>query len=390
MRPTEEGGGSSRPSPTRSPKPPEESNPWSDLYSSAPPAAEPASPAAPSFDRVKLQKLTPLALSPNSLLEKTIPIPGQSTTVSTMGQTVSIPSPSPGDMANPAYVKQQRQAENAETRPAKKSYEMSWQDYNELTDTQRAAINFNTMLVEAREKDLNKKYEAPSETDQASYDTALKRMFGEDGGSDYFAPETLAVLNQIDFQAPESGNGSDLDDFLGLKVAIKERDLVGLEPDMMALPGAEAVPLKTQLATGTASLEQSLAEGNKLLQNWRATSTLSTGMAADWLGGTDNDVKVPVGYGTGGPHDVMQRGLELLSRPDFDDRDGLLKSMNTALSGFGLDANDFLRFADTKAKQAIEFGVPLIEADEGAKLKSPEEFRALLLGRETPTREGEK
>ena len=97
---------------------------------------------------------------------------------------------------------------------------LTWEAYNELSDPQKAAVGFNTLLVDAREKDLAKSWSMTPEQ-RAEYDAAVYGMFGDNGGSATLAPNTVALLKDLDLTAV----GQDLDEYLSLERAIDVNEL---------------------------------------------------------------------------------------------------------------------------------------------------------------------
>jgi len=97
---------------------------------------------------------------------------------------------------------------------------LTWEAYDKLTPDQRAAVDFNSLLVEAREKDLQP-WEPMSSEEFTQYGKDVREMFGEKGGSRRVAPATVALLKRIDFKAV----GQDLDEFLSLERAISVDEL---------------------------------------------------------------------------------------------------------------------------------------------------------------------
>jgi len=81
-----------------------------------------------------------------------------------------------------------------------KTKQLSWDEYNSLTPLQKAAIDYNTMLVKAVKTD-NRNREQYVDTDSQQYKTyteAFERMCpGQNVASAKYSPETMAVLRQI-------------------------------------------------------------------------------------------------------------------------------------------------------------------------------------------------
>jgi hypothetical protein len=110
---------------------------------------------------------------------------------------------------------------------------LSWEAYDKLSSDQKAAVDFNTLLVEARQADLQfpKSY---TEGAKKQYDMDVKSIFGEAGGSETIGYNTVALLKKIDFKAV----GQDLDEFLSLERGISADELKDFkfsEKDLMGL-----------------------------------------------------------------------------------------------------------------------------------------------------------
>jgi hypothetical protein len=102
---------------------------------------------------------------------------------------------------------------------------MTWAAYDALTPEQRKAVDYNTLIIEAREKDLMRQTPA---TDQEKADAKARaeKIFGQGGGSETYAPNTLKLLEDIDFKAV----GQDLDEFLSLERTIGADQLKSWKP----------------------------------------------------------------------------------------------------------------------------------------------------------------
>jgi hypothetical protein len=92
--------------------------------------------------------------------------------------------------------------------------------YQALSDDQKGAVNFNTLLAEAREKDLMSKGNAVGDT-KTEYDSSVAEMFGEGGGSEKYAPNTIKLLKDLNFKA----QGQDLDSFLSMDAGVSLEEL---------------------------------------------------------------------------------------------------------------------------------------------------------------------
>lgn len=107
------------------------------------------------------------------------------------------------------------------------SQSLTWEEYDKLSDADRAVVDFNGDFLEARAKDFeNKKvYEKTATPEQkAKYDEDLANIFGGRGGSETYAPNVLSLLKSVDFDAV----GQDLDEYLNLDrlVTADEMDIL--------------------------------------------------------------------------------------------------------------------------------------------------------------------
>lgn len=144
--------------------------------------------------------------------------------------------------------------------------ELTWDEYNALSPQQRAAVDANTAIADAALLDKD------AGTERAEgYDEAVNSLFGTSGGSDRYAPATLAVLEQLGLK---DLRGNDLDNFLNLDSLVTMDDLKLLTPEGEAqLAGAPKgrEPMRLENAfslsrAATSTLAQTLAKGQTLLQ----------------------------------------------------------------------------------------------------------------------------
>lgn len=382
------------------------------------PLAVPGPVRGSRYDPSRLQKLTPYASPVQIERERQL----QPSSIGAPGARAGRPMPesdapfAPGGMtrATPRTVAiPGQEAETTETlerqgkEKTRRSYQLTWDEYRKLNDEQRAAVDFNTILVQAREKDLNADYQATTEQLE-KFDERTERMFGEGRGSETFAPETLAVLKDIDFK----GSGEDdLDDFLGLKTAIKAKDLKGFSFDRAVRPpevadtpevarvrqvispgGAGGLESSQRAGVYTRNLQEAIARAGKVLQTWKATATRSRYDDVLGLGGDPDEAKRARGYGQPKPFtdsdndgladeysfsNLAQDTLATLSNPKMDP--------SIALNAIGTldakDKQDMMRYLDeqTRVSLATGTGVLGIEQKNG---RGADEIRRLLgLGR---------
>lgn len=299
------------------------------------------------------------------------------------------------------------QEAEAKTYRARKTKEMSWDDYLGLGERGRSAVDFNTMLVQARQKDLKSEYE-PNVKQQEIYDIAVERMFGKEGVSETFAPETLALLNDIHFEQTDAKRFDDLDDFLGLSSALTARDidnigmLKGPDPVLGSgsnqmdlslgglaapapMPNATAAEVSTVLAAGTSQLQDALTRGNQVLENWKLISAGDRNESIGYYGGTQNRIASPDirmtgegltgGIPTGEYFDMAFNTLSDATNPP--ETLGLIKKdlRDGALGEKGIQ--QFLDYADTKSKYSVDNNVGL-GSDTATQYRTPDEFRQVL------------
>lgn len=152
-------------------------------------------------------------------------------------------------------------ADPKEGKPIRKRVDrLTLEEWEAMDPQQRAAIEFNAELVGAVRKDrrLEKEYDTDKE-ERAEYDKAVAAMFGEDGGSEKFAPETVALLSQLGYE----DQSADLDDFLGLKMAVKAKDLdnLTLPATPSAVMGESVSPIPDKQYERVSAV-RSLIQGN--------------------------------------------------------------------------------------------------------------------------------
>lgn len=272
---------------------------------------------------------------------------------------------------------------------------MTYEQYAALDPMEKAAIDFNTMLVRAVRKDKHNQEEYdPTPAEVTTYDDTVERLFGEDRGSKLYAPETLGVLDQIKFR----DESADLDDFLKLKAAITKRDLKNIEAPSLDFISEGLQPAPTEPAPARADLTQMLASrtqlmlqesldrGNQLLQTTQQTAAVNRNEAVTLLGGFANTPAAAPGYGAAvdeAGHKTMdgyfQESLEALARDESArdaSTDKILSDMRATLSRPG-EFEKFLAYADSFSANAQRFDDSL-GAVEGVQYRTPEQFRELL------------
>lgn len=362
-------------------------------------AARPAPTIGNRFEGHDLEKLTPFAMPkpeiPESVASLFTPNSSGSGTWAGAGGNPAIGgSGSWTTLAKVEADREQKQAEDAAAeaeRPNKpktrRTYRLTWDEYQKLSDDQRAAVDFNTALVRAREKDLNAHYDATPQQ-KATYDKALENMFGPDGGSDIFAPETLALLRKSGIKGDGTA-GADMDDFLGLKNAISAKELEGFsfDPKEVAVDVVPAVSAISGLEDTTRSersmeqiaaqgLAETLAKGNQMLQSFQATAKQAVNSDLGYFGGIENKVRQMPGFGE--PTNAMgEKTLDGFFQDTYD-RFALARGEADLAEGWKIvdsvlkpaEKEQLFAYLDARSRQ---------DGDLGSKgFRSPEEFRELF------------
>jgi len=106
-----------------------------------------------------------------------------------------------------------------------RSGRMNASDYESLNDKQKKAMRFNEMLMAAVEGDRRSAV-APEEQD-SGYRDRVAEMFGTQGGSDVYAPRTMALLDKMGMGRLR---GQDLDEYLSLDRAYDMNEVAALQP----------------------------------------------------------------------------------------------------------------------------------------------------------------
>lgn len=150
--------------------------------------------------------------------------------------------------------------------------EMSVDAYLTLSPQQRASVDANTALVQAAEQDIAswaKQQVAGKAVDDKNYFEQVNKTFGEKGGSDTYAPRTLAVLGDLGLNL----EGKDLDQYLNYSALVTADDLKALSP---GAPVAAEDPRQQNAVAfaeaATTRLSETLAAGQTLLDSLRTSS----------------------------------------------------------------------------------------------------------------------
>jgi hypothetical protein len=176
-------------------------------------------------------------------------------------------------------------------------------EYRALTDRQQGAVDFNTLMAKAARRDINQQENYnPSADEKKEYDATLKGIFGEDGGSQTYAPETLALLRQIMYE----DQGGDIDDFLNMNMAVTAGALTTVPELQEGNPAADIlrtvkgsgnrVGSQSLLAANTKQVQEQVAKGTELLHSITAMTREARNDDIKGLGGIERPVKERLGY----------------------------------------------------------------------------------------------
>jgi hypothetical protein len=266
---------------------------------------------------------------------------------------------------------------------------MSWDEYEALPEAQRAAVDFNTLLTNAvrRDRKLQDTYD-PNPLQQETYRSAVIDMFGTDGNSKMFAPETMEVLQQLEIK----DTAADLDDFLKLKVVITADDLKKID---VASPfdhqGSSLETVQENLAGNTRALGKELAEGGIMLNTigLSARTARNADPLFDKFGAINKPTigKVTAGFGLGDddPTGDVDAQFQMFYRDIASSGKDAEKKRNEILSKMDpAYVAKFKMYEDNYSLQAQRYGL------EAEGWLSPEEYRRRLGLAPKDTRKPEK
>lgn len=129
-----------------------------------------------------------------------------------------------------------------------KQAELTWKQYNKLSDDQKLAVDFNTLLVEAREKDLETRTFIPWKAETMNdYNEKVTQIFGPQGVSRTTAFNVVDLLDSIDMKVV----GQDLDEYLSLDRAIDADELKEFNLSKLTPKQAEETTYTSALQVGT-------------------------------------------------------------------------------------------------------------------------------------------
>lgn len=319
---------------------------------------------------------------------------------------------SDGDLARADMLSEKLGRLTADNRTGPHAKQMSWEAYQALDPDQRAAVDFNTLLVRAREKDLNTDYN-PTDEQRTAYHNKMEAVMGAGNGSRTYAPETLALLDQIGYE----GHGEDFDSFLSLKNAINSRELKDFDVDKVRLlsqsdaarePAGEDYShmsitgiggttdyAEAAAAINTAEVERAMVRSNALLNNLNRSFVLDRADDVSVIGGTvlsDEKSVKPLGFGDNSMRDADHQDVDQAfnswyaslsnqANQDPEKWSALWGTINSTLDQTDDHTRQaFWKFLDLKTRQAKEHGFdePRAPGLKGDQLVDVDELRRKL------------
>jgi hypothetical protein len=269
---------------------------------------------------------------------------------------------------------------------------LTWDAYQALSDDQKAAVDFNSLLVTAREADLSDK--TPLEgLEEIEYDKAVTEMFGEAGGSAVQAPAVVSLLRKVNFSAV----GQDLDEFLSLERAVDASELKDFKISNADVKAMESFQLNEATPAGRVERNKALGQA-RTPENIQAVESavieqsrtmIETAMQdannAIWSfqqlagGAPGSPDQVPLGYGQPGARanledanmdSWLQKAYEHLSTPGNDG----MKTLESDMQLYEFTPEDrqiFHEYIDRRTSMEAQYGT------SGNSMLKPEDIRAL-------------
>jgi hypothetical protein len=260
--------------------------------------------------------------------------------------------------------------------------QMSVDAYLTLSPQQRAAVDANTALVQAAEQDVAswaKQQVAGKPIEDKQYLDKVKGKFGDKGGSDTYAPRTMAVLEDLGLNL----QGKDLDQYLNYSALVTADDLNTLKPGAAATgPRQENAASFAQAASNR--LSATLASGQTLLDSIRTGSDTGRQLFGEPA------TTAPVGFANSERDADLAQAFDILSqaRSQQDLTPETIGGLYAELQQkHGVTPNEVAQYFDTRL-QANEYlnateGEPVSLGGAGSSLEylAPADFRSKFLTR---------
>lgn len=264
--------------------------------------------------------------------------------------------------------------------------------YYNLSPKQRAAVDFNTMLSTATAKDKRRDLDREDDVargERMVYDRTVEKMFGKGHGSDLYAPETVAVLRQLNI----TDKAADLDDYLDMKVAITSKDLKEISstpvPNQVIEGRApEEDTLRLQIldrhVVATQDLQEKLLKGKQMVQDFQTEAARAREDRLARMGtASPLATRGAPGFGSNRPEfdDFLRQGFEKLSvAKGPEETSQVLDAIKKDMAYEGDDFGIFAEYVDDRTSNARFYGAELGTGNESVKKWKPAERYRELLG----------
>jgi len=149
--------------------------------------------------------------------------------------------------------------------------QLSQEEWDMLSPERQKSITANYALYNARQADLAL---GKDEKHAEGYDSQVTNLFGDKGGSDSYAPNTVKVLEQLGFTPDKN---ADLDQFLNGSVITSEQDLDNKGAGLQGAQARQTIfdQLGQSKGFATDALVASLGQGKKVLDALRDDSSFT-------------------------------------------------------------------------------------------------------------------
>ena len=261
--------------------------------------------------------------------------------------------------------------------------QMSVDAYLQLAPQQRAAVDANTALVTAAEQDIASwaKEQVAGKPMDADYLSQVNQTFGEKGGSDTYAPRTMAVLQDLGLNL----EGKDLDQYLNYSALVTADDLNALAPGATVTPGdtrQQNAVAYSEAATNR--LSATLAAGQTLLDSLRTASDTNRQLFGE------PPAAAPIGFAKTERDADLAQAFDVFSqtRSQADLTPEVVNNIYSELqTKYNVTPNEVAQYFDTRL-QSNEYlnassGQPVSLGGVNSQLEylTPDDFRSKFLTR---------
>ncbi len=234
-------------------------------------------------------------------------------------------------------------------------------EYNAMTPEQKAAVDFNTMLVGAVQADRKEKAPAlPS----PEYLASATELFGDGAADQPFAPNVVELLDKVNFDV----DGQKINDFLKLKVALTADDVAKLRPEDPAV-GPDASLLTPEYTRSRT--QESIVDALRETRTDPARGATLKDLQRETLGTTK-----AFDFGSDDANMFMERAYLMLATPENKGtRDQILDTVRQTATPEHWKM--FVAMLDTRSREARQYQDPLGD-DPSVDYYKPKRFRAAL------------